>query len=32
MNYASAALVIIGIVIVVLAIETTSNALRKIIL
>jgi phosphonate transport system permease protein len=32
MNYSAAALVVIGIIIVVLAIETTSNALRKVIL
>jgi phosphonate transport system permease protein len=32
MNYSSAALVVIGVVIVVIAIETASNALRKIIL
>lgn len=32
MNYSAAALVVLGIIIVVLAIETTSNALRKVIL
>ncbi len=32
MNYPSAALVVIGVVIVVIAIETTSNALRRLIL
>ena len=32
MNYSAAALVVIGIIIVVIAIETTSNALRKVIL
>jgi phosphonate transport system permease protein len=32
LNYSSAALVVIGVVVVVLAIEATSNALRKIIL
>jgi len=32
MNYPSAALVVIGIVLVVIAIETASNALRKTIL
>jgi phosphonate transport system permease protein len=32
MNYSSAALVVIGVIVVVIAIETTSNALRKVIL
>jgi len=32
LNYASAALVVIGVVVVVIAIEATSNALRKVIL
>ncbi|HVP18052.1 MAG TPA: phosphonate ABC transporter, permease protein PhnE [Spirochaetia bacterium] len=32
MNYSAAALVVIGVIIVVIAIESTSNALRKIIL
>jgi phosphonate transport system permease protein len=32
MNYSAAALVVLGIIIVVIAIESTSNALRKVIL